>query len=100
MASKSRVGDIFAGVCCCHPPIPCIGMAGIIVTGCGCNNTDDRVSAIVGSLGVGFCGHPTVIVAGSGVTNCEGSSEARVGDPVVGCIIGAMVTGSGVRDDE
>jgi len=100
MSSKARVGDIFCGVCCCHPPIPCVPMCGVIVTGCGCNNTDGKNSAMVGSLGVGFCGHPTVVVTGSSVTNCNGNSEARVGDAVAGCVLGTIVTGSSVRDDK
>jgi len=31
--SARTFGDIWVGICCCHPPIPCIGMAGPIITG-------------------------------------------------------------------
>ncbi len=33
MPASARIGDIWTGTCCCHPPYPCIPMAGYIVTG-------------------------------------------------------------------
>jgi len=94
MANHVRIGDIFAGVCCCHPPIPCIGMAGVIVTGAGKTITENSPDSRIGDIGVGFCGHPTVIVSGSDTTTIENSPNARIGDVVAGCINGALITGA------
>ena len=94
MSAHARIGDVFVGVCCCHPPIPCIGSAGVIVTGASNTATENSSDARVGDIGIGFCGHPTVIVSGSGTVSIEGNSNARVGDAVAGCITGIIVTGA------
>jgi len=94
MSAHARMGDMFVGVCCCHPPIPCIGSAGVIVTGASKTTTEYLPDARIGDVGIGFCGHPTVIVSGSGTVTIEGSSNARVGDAVAGCIVGVIVTGA------
>ncbi len=94
MSSNVRVGDIFVGVCCCHPPIPCIPSAGAIVTGSSVCSMDGLPTSRVGDIGVGFCGHPTVIVSGSSVVSIDSANAARTGDAVAGCICGALVTGS------
>ena len=94
MPASSRIGDMFVGVCCCHPPIPCIGMAGLIVTGSPDTDTEESPQARVGDIGIGFCGHSTMIVAGSPTVEVNSRDAARVGDPVSGCITGAMVTGA------
>jgi len=94
MSSHARIGDVFVGVCCCHPPASCVGAAGIIVTGASNVTTENSSDARIGDIGVGFCGHPTVIVSGSDTVTIEGDSNARIGDAVAGCIIGAIVTGA------
>ena len=87
MPKTSRIGDI----CCCHPG--CIGMTGIIVTGCAfetiCNSPDARIGDIV----LGFCGHVGILVTGSpNMTVCN-SRRVRISDVFVGCFNGIIVTG-------
>jgi len=93
MLNSSRIGDIGVGVCCCHPPIPCIGMAGVIVTGCPsmtiCNMPDARIGDIV----LGYCGHPGILVTGSPNTNSCNSPRVRISDVFAGCFTGVIVTG-------
>lgn len=54
---------------------------------------------VVGSKGVGDCGHTTYVVAGSSVWSIEGKPVARVGDPVAGIIDGQIITGEFVQAD-
>jgi uncharacterized Zn-binding protein involved in type VI secretion len=92
MPGNARAADIWSGICCCHPPIPCIGMAGPIVTFSSDVNVNNRGQARLGDTVIGYCGHPGVIVSASGNTNCNGRGIARCGDSVVGCTIGTIVT--------
>jgi len=98
MAKAVRVGDVFVGTCCCHPPIPCIGMAGVIVSGASNAKIENASAARVGDIGIGYCGHPTVLVTGSGAASSASSDNSRIGDAVAGCILGAMVTGASKTD--
>jgi uncharacterized Zn-binding protein involved in type VI secretion len=42
---------------------------------------------------IGACGHPGNIVSSSVVNKTDGLGKARVGDAVVGCVSGTIVTG-------
>lgn len=94
MSSSSRLTDLFVGICCCHPPVPCIPMAGQIITvspNCVVNSLGQgRLTDIV----IGGCGHPGVIVSGSPNVNANSLSKAFITSSVVGCLIGTIVTGS------
>ena len=50
MPASARIGDIWAGICCCHPQIPCIGMSGPIITGSpnsvSCNSPQARLTDV------------------------------------------------------
>lgn len=54
---------------------------------------------VVGSKGVGDCGHNTYVVSGSTVWSIEGKPVARVGDRVNGIIDGTIITGEFVLAD-
>ncbi len=95
MPGNARLTDLWAGVCCCHPPIPCIGMAGPIVTSSPNVNTNSLPQARQTDVDIGFCGHPGIIACSSGNTYVNSLGVARLGDCVVGCTIGAIVTASG-----
>jgi uncharacterized Zn-binding protein involved in type VI secretion len=90
----ARVGDAFAGICCCHVDPTCIGMTGVIVTGSPNTQADGIPVARVGDLVIGACGHSGVITSGSGNSQADGIPIARVGDGVAGCLIGTIVSGS------
>lgn len=98
MPSSARLTDIWAGICCCHPPIPCIGMAGPIIT----SSTDDQSgnlgTARLTDMTIGYCGHPGIIVTSAPGCRANSLGKARIGDSVVGCNIGTIVTGNPTHD--
>lgn len=94
MPSMARLTDIFSGICCCHPPIPCIGMTGTIVTGAPNHTADGLDVALLGSLVIGGCGHPGTIITSSSKTTSGGIGNAYLGSSVTGCLIGTIITGS------
>ena len=70
-------------------------MVGVIVTGSGDDKMEYLGEARRTDLGIGYCGHATLIVGGSPTADTNNLAKARVGDAVAGCIIGVMVTGAG-----
>lgn len=94
MPNDARIGDTFSGTCCCHPPIPCIGMVGIVISGAGKSNVQGSMTSRIGDVVRGACGHLSIITGGSSLTNVEFSSDARIGDPVSGCIAGIIISGA------
>jgi len=94
MSADARTGDIFAGVCCCKPHPKCVNMVGIIVNGCDSASSKGLQEARVGDIGIGSCGHPTLIITGSSTVTINNQANARVGDLVAGCINGVIITGA------
>lgn len=94
MPSVSRIGDMGVGVCCCHPPIPCIGMAGMLVVGSGDVITENSPTSRIGDVVLGFCGHCGIMVSGSPTVQVDNIPVVRVGDAFVGCFTGVLVTGA------
>jgi len=94
MPQVSRLKDIWSGICCCHPPIPCIGMTGPIVTASENHKSMGFPVARLADMVIGWCGHPGNIVtsSSSNITNSRG--KARIGDIVTGCTIGNIITGA------
>ena len=94
MPASSRLTDIWSGICCCHPPTPCISMAGTIINGSPNCLSGGLAQGRLTDMTIGYCGHTGVIVSGS--PNCTGNGlgKARIGDTVTGCNIGTIVTGS------
>ena len=91
--ANSRIGDVFAGVCCCKPHKHCVNVTGIIISGCKNATSKNSGNAGVGDVGVGTCGHPTIIISGSKTVTVNHKANARVGDAVAGCINGVLITG-------
>lgn len=94
MPKVSRLTDIWSGICCCHPPTPCILMAGPIITASPDHNSTGLKVARLTDMVIGYCGHPGSIVTSStkNITNSLG--KARIGDAVSGCTIGSIITGA------
>jgi len=90
----SRITDVGVGICCCHPPIPCIGMVGVLITGADKTNVENQPISRIGDIMIGSCGHIGIINTGSLTINVENSPTARVGDSFVGCFSGVIITGS------
>ena len=96
-----RVGDVGVGVCFGHPvPTPFVT---IFVSGDGIVDVDDSQMMRIGDIGICSCGHISIAVSGSGITEGSNGMEVhRVGD--VGITNGpgtyVAVTGSGITDSE
>ncbi len=87
-----RVGDLWTGVCVCHPiPIP---MSGVIITGSDNVITNNRRTARLYDLTIGFCGHCGIIITGSRTTFVNQRNCAGLTDQVTGCNVGQIVSGS------
>lgn len=93
MASSARVGDMWVGICCCHPPFPCISMTGVIITGSPNSISGGASQARLIDTVIGACGHTGVIVTASPNVETNSLGKARVGDSTTGCLIGTIVTG-------
>lgn len=94
MPATARTGDIGVGICCCHPPIPCIGMSGIVISGATTSIVEGSPPARCADLVLGGCGHVGVIISCSSTKVSEGLGTARSGDGFSGCFSGVIVTGA------
>lgn len=94
MPPQSRIGDIGIGICCCHPPIPCIFMIGYLVQGSYNHRTNTIPSSRLTDMVLGFCGHPGWMVTSSGTARINGLGAVRIGDTFAGCFNGRIVQGS------
>lgn len=98
MPKVSRVTDRWTGICCCHPPFPCIPMGGKIIVGSSDSKSTGLANGRISDMVIGDCGHTGKIVTGSGsnITNTLG--KATIGSQVTGCTIGKVITGSPTHD--
>lgn len=88
------VGSMFTGWCSgCEEQVTGYMVEGAFVTIHGKN------ICVVGSRGVGSCGHDTYVAAGSEVFTIHDKPVARVGDPVAGMINGELIEGEFVLSD-
>ena len=95
MPQVSRITDRFIGVCCCHPPIPCISTGGRIIEGSPKHVSTGQKVGRVTSLCLGDCGHFTRVVTGAASQYTAGPKVARVTSNVASsCITGKVVTGA------
>jgi hypothetical protein len=95
MPKVSRITDRFIGICCCHPPIPCISTGGRIIDGSTKHISTNKTVSYVTSLCLGDCGHYTRIVTGASTQKTAGKSVGRIGSKVSSaCITGEVITGA------
>ena len=93
MSNVSRISDLWTGICCCHPPIPCIAMSGYIITGSGNADSGGLKVARISDMVIGYCGHTGTIITGSSQNTTNGLGKAWIGSQVTGCTIGQVITG-------
>ncbi len=98
MPKVSRITDMFVGICCCHPPAPCIPMTGKILTGSPDSQSNILSVGRINDLVIGDCGHTGKIVTGSGSNISNNLGKATIGSQVTGCLIGKIVTGNPTHD--
>lgn len=89
---QSTVGCLGIGICPCH--ITPQSYTTIFVTGSESVETNQKVSAIVGTVGISSCGHPTIALTGSKSVSKEIKESHRVGDIGANCGTYVVVTGS------
>lgn len=89
---QARIGDIGVGICPCH--IFPVSYITTFVSGAVTGFTNGPNDAIVGTVGVSSCGHPTIAMTGSTTTLIEGMPAHRVGDMGANCGPYTVVTGS------
>lgn len=90
----ATVGSRFEGYCsACDEHVQGSMVEGEFVT------VEGKNVCVVGSRGVGDCGHTTYAHTGSSVAKINGSPIARVGDEVKGTIDGNIITGEFVKLD-
>lgn len=94
MTDIARIGDTWTGICCCHPPAPCINMTGIVITGSPNHKSGSSPVSRLSDITIGTCGHTGIIVSASPNTKSNTLGKARIGSQVTGCNIGIVVTGN------
>jgi len=90
----SRLNDTWSGICCCHPPYPCIGMSGRIIKA-----STDTISTVQGQgrlmdITIGGCGHTGILITASTTNFANSRGKTRLNDFIIGCNIGKMITGN------
>ena len=94
MPKTARISDVGVGVCCCHPPIPCIPMVGVLVTAASTITVKGQRVSRLTDICLGGCGHPGFMVSSSGTEVSENLKTVRLGDSFSGCFSGSLVTGA------
>lgn len=69
-------------------------MSGILISGSDNVDTEGKATVRLGDIGLGACGHTTVVVTSSRTVEVNNRGVARVGDMVAGDIVGVIVTGA------
>lgn len=88
----ARLTDIAVGICCCHPPIPCVPWVGVIIKGSSNTNTNNLQTARCTDPVLGC--HVGTICTCSRTVMANNNGVARRTDRVCGCPKGVIVTGS------
>lgn len=99
MPNVSNITSIGTGICCCHPPIPCIGMTGILITGAQTHITEGLKTSRIGDIVLGNCGHVGIMVTGNSIYISEESPVVSIGDTFTGCFTGTLITGANTHFD-
>ena len=94
MASSSRLTDMWVGICCCHSDPTCISMGGYIITGSPNVISSSQAQGRLLETTIGFCGHSGMVVTSSPNVNANTRGKIKIGESVVGCNIGIVITGN------
>jgi hypothetical protein len=98
MASSARLMDMWTGICCCHHDPPCVPMGGYIITSSPNVYSSGRGQGRLIETTIGFCGHSGIVITASMTSFANSLGKARIGDSVVGCNIGTVITGNPTHD--
>lgn len=89
----ARISDQTFGTCSAHTGS--ISTGGIILTGSPNVMEGGLNAAGIGDVVLGYCGHVSVIVTGSGTVMVNGKPHARLTDMFTGSYIGTIISGCG-----
>jgi hypothetical protein len=92
MPAQTRVGDIGVGICPCHRKPK--SYVTVFSTGASTVLTNNRISCIIGTIGIASCGHPTVALTGSPNVLHQNKPAHRIGDTGANCGPYTVITGS------
>jgi len=98
MASSSRLGDEWIGICCCHNDPTCVSMGGFIMTCSPDAKSGGQGQSTLIDTTIGWCGHTGTVVTSSLKSKTNGLGKARIGETVTGCNIGIVVDGNPKHD--
>ena len=88
---QGKVGSIGIGTCPCHNGS--VNYTTVIADGAITVTSEGVETAIVTSMGIASCGHPTIATTGSSTVFHENQSAHRVGDLGQNCGPYTLVTG-------
>ncbi len=69
-------------------------MGGWIITGSPNVISSNQGQARLIGTTIGYCGHTGIIISSSSIVNANTLGKARVGDQVIGCNIGTIISGN------
>ena len=94
MPQSSRLLDQWTGICCCHSSPTCISMGGYIITASPNVISSSQGQGRFVDTTIGYCGHTGIIITSSVTVKANTLGKAKIGDQVVGCNIGTVITGN------
>lgn len=93
MPDASTLTSIGIGFCFAHPPPVVIPMVGVVITGSPNVNIGGLSSSRTTDIVLGSCGHPGLILIGSGSVLVNGLNKARLSSNFTGIFTGVISTG-------
>lgn len=92
--NAARIGDTGTGICCGHPPIPCISMTGQIISGSPTVFGEGINMSRIGDIVQGACGHTGTLISGSSTVFTNGITQCYIGSAFSGTFSGTIVSGA------
>ena len=83
MTQKARISDIGIGTCPCHQHP--ISYTTIFTSGARSVDVNILGTAVIGSIGISSCGHPTIATSGASTVFSENKQVHRLGDVGSNC---------------
>ncbi len=90
--------DIGIGTCPCHDSP--VGYTTLFVTGAPHTTVEGHPAGVVGTVGVSSCGHSTIALTGSSISDSDNAPLHRIGDTGSNCGPYTVVTGSPVVESD
>lgn len=76
---SSRVGDLGAGTCPHHTPVP-LAYTTVFASGASTVMVNGQPATYISTIGISSCGHVTMATTGSTLAIVNGQGDHRIGD--------------------